>query len=238
MEALETDPAAFLRSRGGEAARLVADFEEKKKARSAVGASLGAAPMATAKASAAGGRAIDLDKPMDDIRAQLGRCAVGDRVLLSGKLIVGRDAAHQKWHELIEAGKSLPAYLAEHPIYYAGPADTPEGKTIGSFGPTTAQRMDAYADELMSRGASLVTLAKGNRASSWTAACKKYGGFYLGTVGGAAALIAEENIVESVTIDYPELGMEAVRLIKVVDLIAFVISDDKGNDLYARIASA
>jgi fumarate hydratase class I len=175
---------------------------------------------------------------MNEIRAQLGRCAVGDRVLLSGKLIVGRDAAHQKWHELIEAGKSLPAYLAEHPIYYAGPADTPEGKTIGSFGPTTAQRMDAYADELMSRGASLVTLAKGNRAASWTAACKKYGGFYLGTVGGAAALIAEENITNSEVIDYPELGMEAVRLIRVVDLIAFVIADDKGNELYARIASA
>jgi fumarate hydratase class I len=159
-------------------------------------------------------------------------------VLLSGRLLVGRDAAHQKWHELIEAGAPLPDYLLKHPIYYAGPADTPKGKTIGSFGPTTAQRMDAYADELMSRGASLITLAKGNRAAAWTEACKKYGGFYLGTVGGAAALIAEENITESEIIDYPELGMEAVRLIRVIDLIAFVLVDDKGNDLYARIASA
>lgn len=228
LEALERDPVSFLRSRGGKAAKLAESFLERKKA----GRGAGLSPAAKAA------RSIDLDLPMAEIRAALGGCVVGDRVTLSGSLIVGRDAAHQKWHELLVAGKPLPAYLSEHPIYYAGPADTPAGKTIGSFGPTTAQRMDAYADELMSRGASLVTLAKGNRSAAWTAACKKYGGFYLGTVGGAAALIAEENITESEVIDYPELGMEAVRLIRVVDLIAFVIADDKGNELYARIASA
>ena len=239
LEELERDPLSFLRGRGGAAAKLAESFLERKKA---VG--FGRAPASAAAAGAGGGRAaaaarkIDLDRPMDKIRADLSSCAVGDRITLSGRLIVGRDAAHHKWHELILAGEPLPAYLTEHPIYYAGPADTPEGKTIGSFGPTTAQRMDAYADELMSAGASLVTLAKGNRSPAWTAACKKYGGFYLGTVGGAAALIAEENITESETIDYPELGMEAVRLIRVVDLIAFVIADDKGNELYARIASA
>ena len=231
LEALERDPLSFLRSRGGEAAKLAESFVERKK-----GARVAPGPLAPP--AAANVRIIDLDLPMAEIRAVLSLCSVGDRVLLSGNLIVGRDAAHQKWHELLVAGKPLPAYLMEHPIYYAGPADTPEGKTIGRFGPTTAQRMDAYADELMSKGASLVTLAKGNRSAAWTAACKKYGGFYLGTVGGAAALIAEENITKSELIDYPELGMEAVRLVRVVDLIAFVIADDKGNELYARIASA
>ncbi len=242
LEELERNPLAFLRGRGGAAARLAESFLERKKApisgRAAASAAASSVPAAPAPMAAPRARRIDLDQPMEKVRAALSECAIGDRIALSGRLIVGRDAAHHKWHELLLAGEKLPAYLMEHPIYYAGPADTPEGKTIGSFGPTTAQRMDAYADELMSVGASLVTLAKGNRSAAWTAACKKYGGFYLGTVGGAAALIAEENITESETIDYPELGMEAVRLIRVVDLIAFVIADDKGNELYARIASA
>jgi fumarate hydratase class I len=188
-------------------------------------------------AGAGNGRRIDLDRPMAKIRRDLSACSVGARVLLSGRLLVARDAAHLKWHALIAAGKELPSYLSKHPILYAGPAETPPGKPIGSFGPTTAQRMDEYAEELMSRGASLVTLAKGNRGAAWTAACAAHGGFYLGTVGGAAALIAEENIVSSEILDYPELGMEAVRLIGVRDLPAFLIVDDKGAELYSTLAA-
>lgn len=175
---------------------------------------------------------IDLDRSMESIRAELSKCAVGARVLLSGEVLVARDAAHLNWHNALKAGGELPSYTKEHPILYAGPAATPPGKTIGSFGPTTAQRMDEYAEELMSRGAALVTLAKGNRGAPWTKACAEFGGFYLGTIGGAAALIAEEHILESRVIDFPELGMEAVRLIRVRELPAFLIVDDKGNDLY------
>jgi len=169
-----------------------------------------------------------MQRALEDLRG----ATAGDRILLSGYLLVARDAAHLKWHEAILRGAALPEYLTKYPIYYAGPAATPEGKVIGSFGPTTAQRMDTYGEELMSRGASLITLAKGNRTKAWAEACKTYGGFYLGTIGGAAALIAEENILESEVLDYPELGMEAVRRIKVQDLLAFVIIDDQGRDLY------
>ncbi|GHV67807.1 fumarate hydratase class I [Spirochaetia bacterium] len=165
---------------------------------------------------------IDLDRPMDDIRRDLAALPPGTAVLLSGKLLVARDAAHLKWHELLAAGENLPGYLYHHPVYYAGPAATPPGKIIGSLGPTTAQRMDPYADELMRRGVTLVTLAKGNRSAAWKEACTKYGGFYLGTIGGAAALLAEEHVTSSELIDYPELGMEAVRLITVRDLPAFI----------------
>ncbi|GHU02035.1 fumarate hydratase class I [Spirochaetia bacterium] len=168
-------------------------------------------------------RRIDLDRPMDDIRRDLATLPIGAAVLLSGKLLVARDAAHLKWHERLAAGEKLPEYLYHHPVYYAGPAATPPGKTIGSLGPTTAQRMDPYADELMSRGASLVTLAKGPRSAVWKEACAKYGGCYLGTIGGAAALLAEEHVTSSELIDYPELGMEAVRLITVRDLPAFIV---------------
>ncbi|MFA6508379.1 MAG: fumarate hydratase [Treponemataceae bacterium] len=213
IEALEEDPRSFL-------------------------ASLGVHVEAEKKSPSEKITRIDLDKPMAEIRAALAEKSVGERVLLSGSLLVARDAAHLKWHRLLETGSTLPAYLTEHPILYAGPAATPPGKAIGSFGPTTAQRMDEYAQELMSHGASLVTLAKGNRGAIWTKACAEFGGFYLGTIGGAAALIAEENIVESRVIDYPELGMEAVRLIKVVDLSAFLIVDDKGNELYGKLAAA
>ncbi|QQO08360.1 FumA C-terminus/TtdB family hydratase beta subunit [Breznakiella homolactica] len=177
--------------------------------------------------------AVDLNRPIPEILSDLTRFKPGDKVLLSGKLLVARDAAHLKWHELLAEGKELPGYLMRHPIYYAGPAETPPDRPIGSLGPTTAQRMDIYAEEFMSRGASLITLAKGNRTKDWTEACRRYGGFYLGTIGGAAAILAEENVSASEVIDYPELGMEAVRLIEVRDLLAFVITDDKGSDLYA-----
>lgn len=223
IEALERDPARFLSGLGGEAAALVAETERRGRSRAAP-----AAPEETE---------IDLEASMDGIRAALGSRAVGDRVHLTGRIIVARDAAHLKWHALVAAGKSLPDYVYGHPIMYAGPAATPPGKRVGSFGPTTAQRMDAYAEEFLSRGASLVSIAKGNRGPAWTAACKAYGGFYLGVIGGAAALIAEENISESEIVDYPELGMEAVRLIRVSRLPAFLIVDDKGNELYGGLTA-
>ncbi|MDR1210709.1 MAG: FumA C-terminus/TtdB family hydratase beta subunit [Spirochaetaceae bacterium] len=178
---------------------------------------------------------IDLNRPMRAILADLDRFTTGGRMLLSGKLIVARDAAHLNWHTLISSGKELPSYIFEHPIYYAGPSATPPGKICGSIGPTTAQRMDPYADELMSLGAALITLSKGNRSPAWTAACKKYGGFYLGAIGGAAALPAENNILSQKIIDYPELGMEAVRLIEVRDFPVFMVVDNKGNELYGRL---
>jgi fumarate hydratase class I len=208
LEKLEENPAAFLQSRG------VDLF-------SGPGLSGEAAP-----------EPVSLDRPMEAIRRDLSRFVPGDRLLLSGKLLVARDAAHLNWHRLLAEGKPLPAYLFKYPIYYAGPSAAPPGRVIGSLGPTTAQRMDPYGEELMSRGASLVTLAKGNRSSAWTAVCKKYGGFYLGVVGGAAALQAERNITASGVIDYPGLGMEAVRLVEVRDLPAFIVTDDKGGDLY------
>ncbi|MDR2758013.1 MAG: FumA C-terminus/TtdB family hydratase beta subunit [Spirochaetaceae bacterium] len=172
---------------------------------------------------------INLDRPMEEILAALSRPRAGERVLLSGKLLVARDAAHLQWHTMITRGQGLPAYLSKYPIYYAGPAATPPGKVIGSLGPTTAQRMDPYAEEFMSRGASLVTLAKGNRSAQWQAACKKYGGVYLGAIGGIAALSAERHILSEEIIDYPELGMEAVRLIEVRDFPAFILIDAAGR---------
>jgi fumarate hydratase class I len=175
---------------------------------------------------------ICLDRPLGEIRTALSRLRVGDRTLLSGKLLLARDAAHLRWHALIKRGQGLPEYLFRYPVYYGGPAVTPPGKVIGSLGPTTAQRMDPYGEELMSRGASLITLAKGNRSPQWRAACKKYGGFYLGAIGGAAALSAERHILSGEIIDYPELGMEAVRLIEVRDLPAFLLIDDTGVGLY------
>jgi fumarate hydratase class I len=171
---------------------------------------------------------INLDRPMGEILAALSRLRAGARVLLSGKLLVARDAAHLRWHKRLSRGQALPDYLFKHPVYYGGPAATPPGKVIGSLGPTTAQRMDPYAEEFMSRGASLVTLAKGDRSSPWRDACKKYGGFYLGAIGGSAALSAERHVLSEEIIDYPELGMEAVRLIEVRDLPAFILIDDTG----------
>jgi fumarate hydratase, class I len=154
-------------------------------------------------------------------------------VLLSGTMIVARDAAHARFYELLKEGWPLPKYLLRHPIYYAGPAETPPGYVIGSFGPTTAQRMDGYLADFMQHGASLITLAKGNRSAALTKACQTHGGFYLGTIGGAAALLAKENILVSEVLDYADLGMEAVRRIQVKNLPAFIIVDDKGNNLYS-----
>lgn len=175
---------------------------------------------------------INLNQTMPQILAELSKHKTGDRLLLSGKMLVARDAAHLAWHRLLAEGRDLPEYLRRHPIFYAGPAAAPPGRVIGSIGPTTAQRMDPYADELMSRGASLITLSKGNRSPGWAIACKKYGGFYLGAIGGAAALPAAENVVSQETIDYPELGMEAVLLIEVRDFPAFIVIDAQGRDLY------
>ncbi|MHC6203483.1 FumA C-terminus/TtdB family hydratase beta subunit [Breznakiellaceae bacterium SP9] len=181
-------------------------------------------------------RKIDLNQPLSAIVEALQPCRVGDFLRLSGKVLLARDAAHLKWHERLLAGDGLPEYLFRYPLYYAGPSAAPFGKVIGSLGPTTAARMDIYAEEFLSRGASLITLAKGNRSKTWTQACLKYGGFYLGTIGGAAALLAAEHVDSSEIIDYPELGMEAVRLIEVRDVPAFVLVDNKGNELYERIA--
>ena len=178
--------------------------------------------------------AVELSS-IDAARAALSKYPVGQAFLFSGEILVARDAAHARWKALLESGKPLPDYTLHYPILYAGPAETPKGAIIGSFGPTTANRMDPYADDLMSRGAALITIAKGNRSELWRTACKKYGAFYLGTIGGAAALIAEKHITARKVLDYPDLGMEAVQLISVKDLPVFLITDDKGNDFYASL---
>ncbi len=175
---------------------------------------------------------INLNRPMKEILAELTGHPVATPLLLTGTIVVGRDMAHARFKELLHAGKPLPDYLKSHPIYYAGPAKTPPGKPSGSFGPTTAGRMDAYVDLLQAHGASLIMIAKGNRSRQVTDACKKHGGFYLGSIGGPAALLAEENIKKVACIDYPELGMEAVWKIEVEDLPAFILVDDKGNDFF------
>ncbi len=178
---------------------------------------------------------LDLNRPMKEILADLTRHPVGTSLLLSGTIIVGRDIAHAKFKELLDSGKPLPKYLKKHPIYYAGPAKTPPGKPSGSFGPTTAGRMDSYVDLLQSNKGSMVMIAKGNRSQQVTNACKKHGGFYLGSIGGPAAILAEENITKVECIDYPELGMEAVWQIEVVDFPAFILVDDKGNDFFSEL---
>jgi fumarate hydratase class I len=177
---------------------------------------------------------IDLRQPMTAIRAELSKHPVTTRVLLNGPMIVARDIAHAKFKERIDAGEGLPQYLKDHPVYYAGPAKTPTGYASGSFGPTTAGRMDSYVDLLQSRGGSMVMLAKGNRSAQVTAACKQHGGFYLGSIGGPAAILAKENITKLETLEYPELGMEAVWKIEVRDFPAFILVDDKGNDFFAN----
>ncbi|MBY0549312.1 MAG: fumarate hydratase [Candidatus Obscuribacterales bacterium] len=178
---------------------------------------------------------VDLNRPMEEIRASLSGSPVGTRLMLNGTLIVARDIAHARWKEVIERGEELPEYTKQHPIYYAGPAKTPTGYASGSFGPTTAGRMDSYADMLMSRGASLMTLAKGNRAKNVREACGRWGGFYLGTIGGAAARLAQDSIRKVEVLDYPELGMEAVWRIEVENFPAFVVVNDKGEDFYANV---
>lgn len=177
---------------------------------------------------------IDLNLPMNEILAELSKHPVTTRVLLTGTLIVARDMAHAKLKERIDAGLGVPQYLKDHPVYYAGPAKTPNGYASGSFGPTTAGRMDSYVDLFQSHGGSMIMLAKGNRGAQVTAACKKHGGFYLGSIGGPAAILAKENIKKIEVLEYPELGMEAVWKIEVQDFPAFILIDDKGNDFYAR----
>jgi fumarate hydratase class I len=179
---------------------------------------------------------VDLSKPMDEIRKSLSGKPVGTRLMLTGTLLVARDIAHARWKEVIERGEELPEYTKHHPIYYAGPAKTPTGYASGSFGPTTAGRMDSYVDMLMSRGASLIMLAKGNRGKNVREACAKYGGFYLGTIGGAAARLAQDSIKKVETIDYAELGMEAVFRIEIEDFPAFIVTNDKGEDFFTQVA--
>ena len=179
--------------------------------------------------------AVDLTQPMDAVRAQLSRYPIRTRLALTGTLIVARDIAHAKIKERLDRGEGLPDYLRQHPVYYAGPAKTPAGYASGSFGPTTAGRMDAYVDLFQSQGGSMIMLAKGNRSKAVTEACKKHGGFYLGSIGGPAAILARDNIRKVEVLDYPELGMEAVWKIEVEDFPAFVIVDDKGNDFFASI---
>lgn len=181
------------------------------------------------------GTQIDLNQPMSEILAQLTKLEVGAPLLLKGTIVVGRDIAHSKFKEILDSGKPLPDYLKNHPIYYAGPAKTPEGKASGSFGPTTAGRMDSYVNLLQSNGGSMVMIAKGNRSQQVTDACKEHRGFYLGSIGGPAAVLAEENIKKVECIDFPELGMEAVWKIEVEDFPAFILVDDKGNDFFKKL---
>jgi fumarate hydratase class I len=178
---------------------------------------------------------IDLNRPMREILAELTKHPVSTPLLLTGTIVVGRDIAHARFKEIIDSGKPLPDYLKNHPIYYAGPAKTPKGKASGSFGPTTAGRMDSYVDELQSKGGSLEMIAKGNRSQQVTDACKKHGGFYLGSIGGPAAVLAEENIKKVECMDFPELGMEAVWKIEVENFPAFILVDDKGNDFFKQL---
>lgn len=177
---------------------------------------------------------IDLNQPMEKIRAELSKLPVTTRVLLNGPMIVARDIAHAKLKERVDAGQGLPQYFKDHPVYYAGPAKTPAGYASGSFGPTTAGRMDSYVDLFQSLGGSMVMLAKGNRSKQVTDACKKYGGFYLGSIGGPAAILAQDSIKKVEVHEYPELGMEAVWKIEVQDFPAFVLVDDKGNDFFVQ----
>jgi fumarate hydratase class I len=176
---------------------------------------------------------IDLTRPMSEIRAELTRHPVATRLALTGPLVVARDIAHAKIAERLAAGDSMPGYLMDHPVYYAGPAKTPDGYASGSFGPTTAGRMDSYVDQFQAAGGSLVMLAKGNRSPAVTKACQEHGGFYLGSIGGAAAKLAQDCITKVEVLEYPELGMEAVWQIEVRDFPAFIIVDDKGNDFFA-----
>jgi fumarate hydratase class I len=178
---------------------------------------------------------IDLGRPMNEIRKTLSRYPVRTRLSLTGPLIVARDIAHAKIKELLDRGESMPQYLRDYMVYYAGPAKTPTGYASGSFGPTTAGRMDAYVDLFQSHGGSMVMLAKGNRSPAVTAACKKHGGFYLGSIGGPAARLAKDCIKKVDVLEYPELGMEAVWKIDVVDFPAFIVVDDKGNDFFAGL---
>src|SRR4051794_13818056 len=189
-------------------------------------------------ADALGGDVVEIDlcKPMSEILAQLAKCPIKTRLSLTGPMIVARDLAHAKLRERLEAGKGLPDYFKNHPVYYAGPAKTPKGYASGAFGPTTAGRMDSYVDQFMAAGGSFISLAKGNRSQAVTQACKKHGGFYLGSIGGPAARLAQDCIKHVEVVEYAELGMEAVWKIDVVDFPAFIVVDDKGNDFFGDLS--
>ena len=178
---------------------------------------------------------IDLNQPMADILAELSKHPVKTRLSLNGTVIVGRDIAHAKIKERLDAGEEMPQYLKDHPVYYAGPAKTPVGMASGSFGPTTAGRMDSYVDQFQAAGGSMVMLAKGNRSQQVTDACAKHGGFYLGSIGGPAARLAQDCIKKVEVVEYAELGMEAIWRIEVEDFPAFIVVDDKGNDFFAAL---
>ena len=178
---------------------------------------------------------VDLNRPMREVCKQLSQYPVSTRLSLNGAIIVGRDIAHAKLKARLDAGEDLPQYMKDHPIYYAGPAKTPAGMPCGSMGPTTANRMDPYVDEFQEHGGSLIMLAKGNRTQQVTDACKKHGGFYLGSIGGPAAILAQNNIKSIECVEYPELGMEAIWKIEVVDFPAFILVDDKGNDFFKKL---
>ncbi|HZU73859.1 MAG TPA: fumarate hydratase [Acidimicrobiales bacterium] len=180
---------------------------------------------------------VDLARPMAEIRAQLGRYPVKTRLSLTGPMVVARDIAHAKIAERLDAGEAMPAYLRDHCVYYAGPAKTPDGYVSGSFGPTTAGRMDSYVERFQAAGGSFVMLAKGNRSKAVTDACARYGGFYLGSIGGPAARLAQDCIRRVEVLEYPELGMEAVWRIEVADFPAFIVVDDKGNDFFAEVSA-
>lgn len=178
---------------------------------------------------------IDLNRPMSEIRKELSKYPVATRLSLNGTIIVGRDIAHAKIKERLDRGEPMPEYMQNHPIYYAGPAKTPAGMPSGSFGPTTAGRMDSYVDQFQSEGGSMVMIAKGNRSQQVTDACHKHGGFYLGSIGGPAAILAQNSIKKVECLEYPELGMEAIWKIEVEDFPAFILVDDKGNDFFQQI---
>lgn len=179
---------------------------------------------------------VNLNRPMKEVLAELSQYPIKTRLKLNGTLIVARDIAHAKIKELLDAGQPMPEYFKNHPVYYAGPAKTPQGMPSGSFGPTTAGRMDVYVEEFQKHGGSMIMLAKGNRGKEVMNACKTYGGFYLGSIGGPAAILAKENILSVEVVDFEELGMEAVRKIEVKDFPAFIITDDKGNDFFAALS--
>jgi fumarate hydratase class I len=186
------------------------------------------------KAEEDGAVTINLDRPMKEVLAELSKHPVGTRLSLNGTIIVARDIAHAKLKERLDKGEGLPEYVKEHPIYYAGPAKKPENMPSGSFGPTTAGRMDPYVEPFQRNGGSMIMIAKGNRSQQVTDACKKYGGFYLGSIGGPAAILAQENIQNVELLEYPELGMEAIYKINVKNFPAFILVDDKGNDFYKQ----
>ena len=178
---------------------------------------------------------IDLNRPMKEVLEELDKYPVSTRLSLRGTIIVGRDIAHAKIKERLDAGEPMPDYLKNHPIYYAGPAKKPEDMPSGSFGPTTAGRMDPYVDQFQAAGGSMIMIAKGNRSQQVTDACQKHGGFYLGSIGGAAAILAQNSIKNVELLEYPELGMEAIWKIEVEDFPAFILVDNKGNDFFKQL---